>query len=163
MVVQTEGKEVVIETLFSGDLFGDFCPLETPLIQAQPISRFNNRLCYLSSEDFWDVINKYPDMNKMFLSYMMERHQQYQYKLHAYSLPAHEKVLYEIDLLKTKLKQSFWGKLFDIPLKISHDQLARKTGLNRVTVTRILNQLQKEGLVKLHPETREIEIMKTVS
>ncbi len=161
IIAFTGKEEIVIETLFSGDLFGDFRGNKTPLIRTTPVSRMPNKLCYVPVDDFWNIIDEYPSMGLKLVDYLFTRQEQYQYKLHSYSLPAHEKVLYEINLLKQKLKQSFWGRLFKIPLKISHENLARKTGLNRVTVTRILHKLQKEGLVDFDPKTKEIHLKNT--
>ena len=129
-----EGKEVVIETLFSGDLFGDFFPEKANLVEIQAISRMSNSLCYVTTPNFWEIIDTTPYLAKLFMKYLIEKQELYHYKIFTAPLPARHKIMYEIELLETKLKQSFWGKLFNIPLKILLDPKTKGVHLQRKKV-----------------------------
>ena len=45
-----------------------------------------------------------------------------------------------------------------IPLQVTHEQIAERTNLNRVTVTRCLKKLKTEGLVTIEKGTGIIHL-----
>ena len=62
-------------------------------------------------------------------------------------LTAKDRILVAIHLLNEKDKQSIIPTMLRRATTITHDKLANLTGLTRETVTKQVQELQKEGLV----------------
>ena len=150
LIRERHGKRVVIETLFAGDVFGDF-GMGATTHTAVVIKRAY--VCQTPTTEFLNVVRNYPEMALRLMKTLAEKTAHYEQKLVEAHYPAKDKLFAEIQFLELKHKQKIFGKIFNLPLRISHQRLAEKTGLNRVTVTKLLNELRQEGQIFVDENT----------
>ena len=150
------GKTIIIETLFPGDVFGNF-GTDTYTNSARTTRR--SYICQTPIYEFLKLIKEYPKMVFQIMKIMAERTQEYENKIALLSAPAKDQLFHEISHLYQKNKQRFLQRIVDIPFKISHQKLSEKTGLNRVTVTRLMKELQRDGKIGVDEKTREIQVV----
>ena len=94
-----------------------------------------------------------------FMQLLADRLTYYENRLASLVRPAKQQVIDELLRMKGKEERTIFGKVFRFPIKISHQRLAERVGLNRVTVTRILGDLKKSGIVKLNEKTGELQVI----
>jgi CRP/FNR family transcriptional regulator, cyclic AMP receptor protein len=153
---EENGTKVVLETLFPGDVFGDFGGKPTTHFAA--VAR-RSYLCQTPREEFLNIVRHHPEISFRLMQALAQKTRYYEDKITSLSGPARNRILDELRHLAHKNKHSLWGKMFPLPLKISHQKLAEKTGLNRVTVTKLLGELRNEGVLTIDEKTGEIRIV----
>lgn len=156
LVREELGKTVVIETLLSGDMFGDF-GMGIPVNHSARVAK-TVTLCKTPKEAFLNIVRSHPEMIFQLMQVMAKRTHEYENKIAQLSRPAKEQLLTELRLLQRKNQQSLVGRLFKIPFRISHQKLSEKTGLNRVTVTKLMGELRRDDLLVVDEETGSIEV-----
>jgi CRP/FNR family transcriptional regulator len=156
LVREENGKMVVIETLLSGDVFGDF-GMGLPVNHTARVTKTVS-VCKTPKEAFLNIVRSHPEMIFQIMQVMAKRTHDYEEKIAQLSRPAKDQLLAELRLLQRKNKQSLVGRLFNIPFRISHQKLSEKTGLNRVTVTKLMGELRRDDLVIVDEGTGSIEV-----
>lgn len=156
LVREEAHKTVVIETLLSGDVFGDF-GLGVAVNHSARVSK-SVTVCKTPKADFLNLVRDHPEIVFQLMRVMAQRTQDYEEKITRLSRPAKDQLLSELRTLQHKNQHSLVGRLFNIPLRISHQKLAEKTGLNRVTVTKLMGELRREGSVVVDENTGVITI-----
>lgn len=156
LVREEPGKMVIIETLLSGDVFGDF-GLGVPVNHSARVSK-TVAVCKTPKSSFLDLVRSHPEMIFQLMRVMAKRTHDYEEKIASLSRPAKDQILSELRTLQHKNKNSMVGRLFNIPLRISHQKLSEKTGLNRVTVTKLMGELRRDNLVVVDGSTGAIEV-----
>jgi len=156
LIREENGKTVVIETLLSGDVFGDF-GLGLPVNHSARVSKTVS-LCKTPKNAFLDLVRAHPEMIFQLMQVMAKRTHAYEEKIAQLSRPAKDQLLAELRSLQYKNKHSLVGRLFNIPLRISHQKLSDKTGLNRVTVTKLMGELRRENKVLVDEGTGAIKV-----
>lgn len=152
------GKRFIFDTLPAGSVFGNFNPdQKNPSHFAETTK--GTVLCVTPMHEFLEIIKQNPEMMLRFMQKMAHRIQDYEVKIKSHLDTASERILTELKRLDRKRKESFLGKLMHLPLQITHEKLAEYTNLNRVTVTRSLQTLKKEGFIAID-EKGVIEILK---
>ena len=73
-------------------------------------------------------------------------------------MTARDQLIAELKLLQHKNENNIVGKIFKLPLRISHQKLSEKTGLNRVTVTKLMGELRRDGVVQVDEATGAIKV-----
>ncbi|MCF7812013.1 Crp/Fnr family transcriptional regulator [Candidatus Gracilibacteria bacterium] len=154
---QQNGKKVIFETLFPGDIFGDFGVGKTSYYAVTTRQSF---VCRTPTNEFLAIVKAHPEIALRLMRVLAEKTSDYERKIASLSQPAKEQILHEIQRLHEKNRRSVFAKMFHIPLRISHQKLAEKTGLNRVTVTKLLGELRNEGRIKIQEKTGEIQVIK---
>jgi CRP/FNR family transcriptional regulator len=150
------GKKFVFETLFPGDIFGDF---GTGKINYYAETTKKSMICRTPTKEFLDMVKIHPEMALRLMKTLAERTADYENKIASLSKSAKEQILDEIVRLHEKNNTNMFAKMFRIPLRISHQKLAEKTGLNRVTVTKLIGELQNEKKIQRDNKTGEISIV----
>ncbi len=153
---EINGKRVIIETLTSGDVFGDFGTNRT---NHTALATRGAYICKTPTSEFLDIVRKHPEVALNLMQSLAEKTEDYENKIAALSRPAKEQLFAEIKRLDHKNKRRILGKIFNIPLRISHKKLAEKTGLNRVTVTKLMGELRRDKKIQLNAKTGAIEIL----
>lgn len=150
------GKKIVLETLFPGDVFGNF-GTEKYTNSARTTRR--SYICQTPIYEFLKLIKEYPQMVFQIMKIMAQRTEEYENKIAVLSSSAKNQLFHEIKNLYQKNKQRFLQKILDVPFKISHQKLSEKTGLNRVTVTKLMKELQEERKIFVDEGSREIRVL----
>jgi CRP-like cAMP-binding protein len=155
-----DGKQETFDTLGPGTLFGNFS------VESRNPSHFaeatrDSNVCVFPIMDFLNIIKNKPDLMMRFIQNMADRLLDYERRFKNNLQTAKETIYEELSRLKEKRKRSFLGKFFGSdgpPLRLTHEQIASLTGLNRVTVTRSIKELKEEGLLHINPSNGVIEL-----
>ncbi len=152
---EENGKKVVLETLLPGDVFGDFGTGESShaAVATRPVN-----ICKTPTDQFLSVVSNHPEITLQLMRVMASRTQDYENKIAALSRPAKDQLLHELKRLKEKHERSFFGRFMSIPMRISHQRLSEKTGLNRVTVTKLMGELRRDGTIDIEETTGVISL-----
>ncbi len=143
-----DGKRFVFDVMGPGTLFGNVGMQEAPLSHFAEAAE-GTRICAFSSQDFQRIIAAYPIVMMRALSTLGNRLEDYEKKLAENLVDAKEKVLHEIERYEKKRVSRFleWFSGDTSMRQLTHEYLAKLTGLNRVTVTRAIHDLQTSGKV----------------
>ncbi len=147
-----DGKTYVFDTLTAGDVFGNISLTDTNVghfAKAQP----GSCVCAFRRADFLAIIKEYPEVMLRYMQEMGGRILDYQSQMQNQHATANEIVLNELHRLNAKRGKTFMERIVDRPLRITHEELARLTGLNRVTVTRSMKSLREQGDITYDPQT----------
>lgn len=151
-----DGREQILYIFSVGDFFG-----ETNLIRDQE-TNYNiealedTGLCLIGKKDFHQLIHKYPEIGLKIMAELCNR------------LEGLEKILENMGANNAELRvnavllefgrkfgrEDAQGIIIDLPL--SREGIANYIGLTRETVSRKLNLLQEEGLIKMDGNKRII-------
>ncbi|MCF7917967.1 Crp/Fnr family transcriptional regulator [Candidatus Gracilibacteria bacterium] len=151
-----KGKKTIFETLFPGDIFGDFGVGKTGYYAE--VTR-QSTICRTPTNEFLDLVKAHPEMALRLMKVLAEKTMDYEQKIASLGKSAKDQILDELMRLHDKNKNNMFAKMFHIPLRISHQKLAEKTGLNRVTVTKLLGELRDENRLKVDDKTGEIVVI----
>ncbi len=155
-----EGRRETFDTIGPGTLFGNFNLCNEKPSHFAEASR-EAQVCVFKVEEFLSVLSNNPELMMKFIQSMAERLQDYEARFKNNLQTAKETIFGELSRLKTKRRKGFFGKFFGAegpPLRLTHEQIASLTGLNRVTVTRSLKELKEEGRVMINAESGVIEL-----
>jgi len=141
------GQDVLLDILKPGDYFGS---LSTLVDDVYPdTAQAHTAVCVLriSSDTFRTLLQQYPSVALAVLDITAKRLQESQEIIHRLSTDSVEQRIAAVLLkLAHKLGEiSDEGILIQMPL--SREDLAQMTGTTTETASRIISQLQKEGLV----------------
>ena len=154
---EKNGKRNVFEVLGPGSMFGGIrlgAEISTHFAQAT----HPTRVCVFSEQDFMKVIQSRPDMMLRFMRKLTDKIQDYEARLASRHDTAEELIMAELMRLQESRARSLFGRFRSPGVHITHESLAELTGLNRVTVTRLLKRLREQGRIK--SSSAGIEILK---
>ncbi|PCI25148.1 hypothetical protein COB57_02955 [Candidatus Peregrinibacteria bacterium] len=151
-------KKVVFDVLTPGSVFGCLDPSQLIPNHFAECSR-GAFLCVTPVKEYIEIVKARPEMMLRFIQKIAERLRDYEKKLEASSGSASDKILYEIKRVKEKRSRNFFGKIFQMPLRMTHEHLAVLTGLNRVTVTRTIDELKKTNKLIIDEKTGGMELI----
>ena len=117
-------------------------------------------ICQTPKDEFLNIVKTHPELAFRLMQALANKTAHYEEKLVEANLPALDKLFAEIKRLDNKKSRKILGKIFNIPLMISHQGLADKTGLNRVTVTKLMKKLRENGQIEIDLKSGEIKILK---
>lgn len=152
-----DGKRAIFDTLGPGSVFGSFDP-KNPRPNHFAETSKGSYLCVTPVDEFLKVISVHPEAMLNFMQKMATRIHDYEVKISTSLETASEKIYQELLRLNKKRQQGILSKFAKIPLQVTHEQIAERTNLNRVTVTRSLKQLKKDGLVSIEEKTGIIHL-----
>jgi len=155
LYLEEDGKKITIETIVPGEVFGDFSNYKT--VYTAKVAR-KTFICKTPKKVFMHALAQNNQLCFRFMQLLADRLTYYENRLASLVRPAKQQVVDELLRMKAKEERTIFGKVFRFPVKISHQRLAERVGLNRVTVTRILGDLKKEGRVKVNDKTGEIQV-----
>lgn len=156
-----DGKQETFDTIGPGTLFGNFS-VETRNPSHYAEATRDSSVCVFPIQDFLKILQSKPDLMLRFIQSMADRLLDYEKRFKNNLQTAKETIYEELSRLKEKRKRSFLGKFFGTegpPLRLTHEQIASLTGLNRVTVTRSIKELKEEGLLQINSSSGVIEIL----
>ncbi|MBT6253635.1 Crp/Fnr family transcriptional regulator [Candidatus Uhrbacteria bacterium] len=143
-----DGKKSVFDTLGPGDVFGNF---STEPIRSMHFAEVEagTRICTIPIDEFLKIVAAHPEKIMKTIKVLADRLSDYERKISMSGAPAKEKVLSELSRYQSKKKSSFLERIVSVPvekasIKLTHQEIANLTGLNRVTVTRALRELLTE-------------------
>ena len=134
-----DGKRVIVDVMGEGDVFGSFSTdISKTLHFAEAAG--STKLCRIKSSDFLSLIGKYPATLLKTITMLSQRILTYEHKLALCPAPAKQKIQFEVERYASKEGGS---------IHLTHQKIAQMTGLNRVTVTRGIQELVKDGSLQI--------------
>ncbi len=154
---ERDGKMVVFDTLGPGSFFGGFS------LRPEKINHFaevavGSKICNFPQSVMLQLIANFPGAMLQFWQEVSIRLTEYEERLRDNGAPAADILLHELERLKKSRQKSFLG-FMQRPLVITHDELAKRTGLNRVTVTREMKYLRDAGRIKVDTKSGAIDVI----
>ncbi|WP_276352878.1 Crp/Fnr family transcriptional regulator [Cohnella caldifontis] len=144
-----KAKKVTLAFLREGEYFGEMALLKPGLVRsATAETLMPTRLYALRKSDFQTLIEQDRNLAFHLLDYTMER------------LRKANQQIYDLTFLNVKtrivkrlllLGEEYGGTR--IPVKITHQQLADMVGAARETVSKVLQELQDQGLIEIKDKT----------
>jgi CRP-like cAMP-binding protein len=145
--VDLNGEEKILNIFQSGDIFGN-------LFLGKYRHRIGNAtalndvvLCSLNESDFTHIIQRFPLIALNFIRHQADEHRQTVARMHALmSMDAKHRLLGTLLSLARRYccDQGDW---FALPESLTQEDLANMTGLNRSTVSLMVNELRREAIL----------------
>jgi CRP-like cAMP-binding protein len=141
-----DGKEITLNILGKGELFGEMAPLDEVPRSTDVITLVPTVIGNLPAQDFVNLIQAEPQAGIRLSQLMARRLRQVNRRLRLRESDSTARVTdILLFLADGQGKQGDAG--IEIP-NLPHRELSSLSGLARETVTRVLNKLEKKGLVK---------------
>lgn len=141
-----DGKEVTLNILGKGELFGEMAALEESPRSTDVITLANTLIGNMPASDFAELIHTEPQAGIRLAQLMGRRLRQVNRRLRLRESDSQSRVadilLFLADGQGTTSEQGT-----EIP-NLPHRELSSLSGLARETVTRVLSKLEKKGLIK---------------
>lgn len=143
-----EGQDVLIEILNPGDFLGTFKILGDDKYRETAVAHTDSCILSISSVDFQLILDKIPSVAINLIKILSERLISSNAMIQQLSVKSVEKrIAYILIKLKLKLGVDFEkGTLIQLPL--SRNDLAEMTGSTPETVSRIMSNFAKNGIIR---------------
>lgn len=155
-----QGKKEGFDTIGPGTLFGNFNINNKRPTHFAEATR-DCKVCVFPVEGFLNIVKTKPELMMKFIQSMAERLQDYESRFKNNLQSAKETIFEELRRLKNKKRKGLFSKFYGAdgpPLRLTHEQIATLTGLNRVTVTRSIKELKEEGLISIDANSGVIDL-----
>lgn len=140
-----DGKEVTLNILGKGELFGEMAPLEEVPRSTDVITLVPTAIGSMPASDFVKLLNTQPLAGIRLSQLMARRLRQVNRRLRLRESDSTSRVADIILFLADGQGQRGEGGI-EIP-NLPHRELSSLSGLARETVTRVLSKLEKKGLI----------------
>lgn len=141
-----DGKEVTLNILGKGELFGEMAALDKTPRSTDAITLTPTIIGRIPAEDFVDILNTEPIAGVRLAQLMARRLRQINRRLQLREANSLSRVADAIlFLVEGQGKEIPGGK--EIP-NLPHREISSLSGLARETVTRVLTKLEKKGLIQ---------------
>ncbi|MGK7894741.1 MAG: Crp/Fnr family transcriptional regulator [Xenococcus sp. (in: cyanobacteria)] len=141
-----DGKEVTLNILGKGELFGEMAALDKTPRSTDAITLTPTIIGRIPAEDFVDILNTEPIAGVRLAQLMARRLRQINRRLQLREANSTSRVADAIlFLVEGQGKETPGGK--EIP-NLPHREISSLSGLARETVTRVLTKLEKKGLIQ---------------
>lgn len=146
-----EGKEVTLNILGKGELFGEMAPLDEVPRSTDVITLAPTTIGNMPAQDFVQLLNAEPQAGIRLSKLMARRLRQVNRRLRLRESDSTSRVAdILLFLADGQGKRTETGT--EIP-NLPHRELSSLSGLARETVTRVLSKLEKKGLIVRDRET----------
>lgn len=143
-----EGREVILAMLGSSEFFGEMALLDGQGRSANVMALEDTSLVTLSRRDFLDVLNRYPSISIQLLREMTSRLRKSDQQIKSLSLSdAEHRIGIALHRISEEVGIFRKGEVFVSKLPYQQD-IANMAGTSRETVSRMLKNLEKKGLLK---------------
>lgn len=145
--VDLNGEEKILNVFQSGDIFGNLFlgKYRHRIGNAQALS--DSILCRLTELDFINLVQRFPRIALNFIQHQADEHRETVARMHALmSMDAKHRLLGTLLSLARRYccEQADW---FTLPESLTQEDIANMTGLNRSTVSLIINKLRRESIL----------------
>lgn len=142
---KTGGREVTLNIVGKGELFGEMAPLDEAPRSTDVITLTPTLICTIPSQDFVELLSTEPQAGIRLAKHMARRLRQVNRRLRLREADSMARVvdvlLFLADGQGIKIEDGV-----DVP-NLPHRELSSLSGLARETVTRALSKLEKQELI----------------
>jgi CRP/FNR family cyclic AMP-dependent transcriptional regulator len=146
-----DGKEVTLNILGTGELFGEMAPLDEVPRSTDVITLAPTAIGNMPAQDFVQLLNAEPQAGVRLAKLMARRLRQVNRRLRLRESDSTSRVA-DILLFLAEGQGKRSPRGIEIP-NLPHRELSSLSGLARETVTRVLSKLEKKGLIERDRET----------
>ena len=146
-----DGKEVTLNILGTGELFGEMAPLDEVPRSTDVITLAPTAIGNMPAQDFVQLLNQEPQAGIRLAQLMARRLRQVNRRLRLRESDSTSRVA-DILLFLAEGQGKRSSKGVEIP-NLPHRELSSLSGLARETVTRVLSKLEKKGLIERDRDT----------
>ncbi|MEM9980456.1 MAG: Crp/Fnr family transcriptional regulator, partial [Cyanobacteria bacterium P01_D01_bin.2] len=140
-----DGKEVTLNILGKGELFGEMAPLEAVPRSTDVITLATTMIGSMPAQDFVSLLNSEPQAGIRLAKLMARRLRQVNRRLRLRESDSQSRVA-DVLLFLADGQGTVAAEGVEIP-NLPHRELSSLSGLARETVTRVLSKLEKKGLI----------------
>ncbi|NJO39386.1 MAG: Crp/Fnr family transcriptional regulator [Cyanobacteria bacterium CRU_2_1] len=141
-----DGKEVTLNILGKGELFGEMAPLDEVPRSTDVITLVPTIIGNMPAQDFVQLLNSEPQSGIRLAQLMARRLRQVNRRLRLRESDSVSRVA-DILLFLADGQGKLAEQGIEIP-NLPHRELSSLSGLARETVTRVLSKLEKKGLIQ---------------
>lgn len=151
-----DGKEVTLNILGKGEIFGEMAPLEEIPRSTDVITLASTVIGTMPAQHFVSLLNTEPSAGVYLTRLMARRLRQVNRRLRLRESDSQSRVA-DVLLFLADGQGKAAGQGMEIP-NLPHRELSGLSGLARETVTRVLSKLEKKGLIE-----RDRDILKIIN
>lgn len=145
--VDLNGEEKILNIFQSGDIFGNLFlgKYRHRIGNAQALS--DSIVCRLTELDFVNLVQRFPLIALNFIRHQADEHRETVARMHSLmSMDAKHRLLGTLLALARRYccEQADW---FELPESLTQADVANMTGLNRSTVSLIINELRRDNIL----------------
>ena len=141
------GKEVILGEMGIGDFFGEIAAIDGEIRSANVTTLTRTRICIMSQKIFMEILEKDSSVNCKVLRVLTRRIRLLNLRLAEHSFLQAKHRLYSELMRLSKPRPGHEGQRSVSPPPIQRE-LADRIGSRREVVSRELNSLEREGVVK---------------
>lgn len=154
VILDEEGKEVILSMLGPGDHFGEFSLIDGQPRSASAVTMEESALLIVSKDQFRECLAENPDIAERVMLSLTQRLRDADRKIEGLALhDVYSRLVRTLSELSTEQD----GKHI-LPQRLTHQDLANMIGASREMITRILRDLATGGYISV--ENREITLLK---
>jgi len=153
-ILGDDGREIILTMLGPGDLFGEMALLDNEPRSATAIAVEESELLLLQRSDFQAVVGENPGISSALIKVLSARLRRANHQIQTLALlDVYGRVARVIlDMAREEGRRLKDGRIAF--RRATHQEIANRIGTTRETVTRMLKDLERQGLVRV--EGREI-------
>lgn len=153
-ILGDDGREIILTMLGPGDLFGEMALLDNEPRSATAIAVEESELLLLQRSDFQAVVGENPGISIALIKVLTARLRRANHQIQTLALlDVYGRVARVIlDMAREEGRRLKDGRIAF--RRATHQEIANRIGTTRETVTRMLKDLERQGLVRV--EGREI-------
>jgi CRP/FNR family transcriptional regulator, cyclic AMP receptor protein len=155
-ILGDDGREIILSLLGPGDFFGELALIDNEPRSATTIAAEDSELLCLSRSDFEAAVKEHVSITRGLLAVVVAR---LRHANHQISTLALLDVYGRVARVLLEMAREEGKRLKDGHISFrrpTHQEIASRIGTTRETVTRMLRDLQRQGLV--HVEGREMRV-----
>jgi CRP-like cAMP-binding protein len=155
-ILGDDGREVILSVLGPGDFFGEMALLDNEPLSATAIAVEESELLSLHRNDFQSVLNDNKSITSALIRVLSARLRRANHQISTLALlDVYGRVARVIvDMAREEGKRLRDGRIAF--RRATHQEIANRIGTTRETVTRMLKDLERQGLI--HVEGKEIVV-----
>lgn len=136
------GKKIIIERLLPGSFFGDLgTEGETEIFVEATTDSY---VCSLQKDRFFTMVSHYPNLSEKLMKQLFHRLTEVEKRMSSVASDTAIQRVIKLLLNLGKKKED----IMEVSEKFTHEELSQMLGISRQTVTTLINQLEKKGLIK---------------
>ncbi|MBI3932362.1 MAG: Crp/Fnr family transcriptional regulator [Acidobacteria bacterium] len=153
-ILGDDGREIILSVLGPGDFFGEMALLDNEPRSATAIAVEESELLALNRADFQGVVSEKASITTALIKVLTQRLRRANHQISTLALlDVYGRVARVIlDMAREEGKRLKDGRIAF--RRATHQEIANRIGTTRETVTRMLKDLERQGLI--HIEGREI-------
>ena len=142
------GREVSYQDIYAGNMFGEMAAIDQMQRSTHVVAIESTVLLRLTSKNFMDIISTYPSVGLATLHKVTQVNRFLCERIYEFSaLDVNHRIRAELIRLAKDVSPNSNGEVTIVNMPI-HQELANRLATHREAVTRELNRLEKEAIIK---------------